>query len=105
MKILESFLPSFIFFSTGSDSRFWEFHPSSVILSFLYLDLLRILLHAQMSLILDNLALHDPANGSERGRSSKNNREDVGQEIPVSDIANVYHLVYLNGFINVFVCL
>ena len=23
---------SFIFFSTGSDSRFWEFHPSSVIL-------------------------------------------------------------------------
>ena len=24
--------PSFIFFSTGSDSRFWEFHPSSVIL-------------------------------------------------------------------------
>ena len=32
MKIQESFLPSFIFFSTGSDSRFWEFHPSSVIL-------------------------------------------------------------------------
>ena len=29
------FLPSFpffIFFSTGSDIRFWEFHPSSVIL-------------------------------------------------------------------------
>ena len=24
--------PSFILFSTGSDSRFWEFHPSSVIL-------------------------------------------------------------------------
>ena len=31
MKIQESFLPSFILFSTGSDSRFWEFHPSSVI--------------------------------------------------------------------------
>ena len=25
-------LQTFIFFSTGSDSRFWEFHPSSVIL-------------------------------------------------------------------------
>ena len=25
-------IPLFIFFSTGSDSRFWEFHPSSVIL-------------------------------------------------------------------------
>ena len=33
VKIQESFLlPSFIFFSTGSDSHFWEFHPSSVIL-------------------------------------------------------------------------
>ena len=31
LKIQESF-PSFIFFSTGSDSCFWEFHPSSVIL-------------------------------------------------------------------------
>ena len=33
MKIQESFLSSsLIFFSTGSDSCFWEFHPSSVIL-------------------------------------------------------------------------
>ena len=31
--------PSFIFFSTGSDSRFWEFHPSSVILRVLVFSL------------------------------------------------------------------
>ena len=32
MKIQESFLSSFIFFSTGADSCFWEFHLSSMIL-------------------------------------------------------------------------
>ena len=34
------------------------------------------------------------ASGSERGRGSKNDREDVDQEVPVSDIA----AVLLNDF-------
>ena len=31
------------------------------------------------------------ASSSKRGRSSKNDREDVDQEVPVSDIATVIH--------------
>ena len=49
MKIQESFLPSFsfIFFSTGSDCRFREFHPSSVILGVFVIFIIFILIFCE----------------------------------------------------------